>query len=324
MKIDKQENGRSFLYRFELAFDGEPQDIGLLQGVDDIPMLALVRDAFYGMFGSLNSPDVFSEDDSKVVFWFTEEGLKKYSNAINFIIPELEKNNWQVIAMPLRFDSGVSNFLTMDDALYEDAFQVAFSYTDVYDTHLHDYREIKAVDVTCENPLVFKEFLPDKIQAVDIQNAIERFAGDGHWLEGDDLEELGKQRPDLEYVIDYYLHGHCDDWVLEHFQDGDLAVVWNEFSEEIEKVCLVHCYIQRGDVFLDVRGETDDEGLIEEGFEYNYYDNDRVYCESLVEFKEVIRDIIAQPSLDTLILNTENMKVVRENNAKCINQDIER
>lgn len=120
--------------------------------------------------------------------------------------------------------------------------------------------------------------------------AISRFASDGAWLDEDDLEELDEVRPDLLDAISYYLHGNCENWVLENFQPGDIAVVWNEFDDDIGKVALVHCYIQRGEAFLDVRGETDDEELVEEGFDYGY-EHGKVYCETLEEYKKVIRDI---------------------------------
>ena len=124
----------------------------------------------------------------------------------------------------------------------------------------------------------------------DVQKAIKEFAWDGAWLDGDDLEELEQACPDICEVIERYLHGDCDEWVLENFQPGDIAVIWNEFDEDIGKVALIHCYIQRGDMFLDVRGETDDEELVEEGFEY-WFEHGKVYCETLEDYKEVIRDI---------------------------------
>lgn len=100
-------------------------------------------------------------------------------------------------------------------------------------------------------------------------------------LNEEKLEKLG---------LDNYLHGDCDEWVLENFKEGDVAVIWNEYNEDIDKVCLVHCYIKRGNLFIDVRGETVEEELIEDGFECGS-DNGKIYCNSLEEYKQWIRKI---------------------------------
>ena len=89
---------------------------------------------------------------------------------------------------------------------------------------------------------------------------------------------------------DIYLHGKCDEWVLDHYQPGDIPVIWNNFDPQIGKVCLVHCYIQRGDKYVDVRGETNDIKDVEEGFDY-WPDNDTYECKDLDEYKRMIRKI---------------------------------
>jgi len=122
------------------------------------------------------------------------------------------------------------------------------------------------------------------------KDAIFSDVSDDTWLDEDDLEKLEKIYPEKADVIDSYLHGNCDEWVLENFRDGDIAVIWNEFSEEIGKVALIHCYIKRGDDFVDVRGKTPDEELIADGFDYGY-DHDKIYCSSLEEYKSYIREI---------------------------------
>lgn len=101
------------------------------------------------------------------------------------------------------------------------------------------------------------------------------------WMDYERVEELG---------LEHYLHGDCDDWVLENFKDGDIAIIWNEYNYEVNKVVLIHCYIKRGNLFVDVRGETTDEELIEDGYDYGY-DNGKVYCNSIEEYKMWIRKI---------------------------------
>ena len=110
------------------------------------------------------------------------------------------------------------------------------------------------------------------------------------WFDDDALEKLKVSCPEKAEKIDNYLHGNCDEWVLDHFQDGDIAVIWNEFDLGIGKISLIHCYIQRQDVFLDVRGETADEKLITDGFDYGYL-HEKIYCSDLEEYKSWIRNI---------------------------------
>lgn len=124
----------------------------------------------------------------------------------------------------------------------------------------------------------------------EVQDTIEDPLQKIKWIDADALGELEKNSPEKAEEINYYLHGNCDEWVLEHFQDGDVAVIWNEFDPGIGKISLIHCYIQRQDVFLDVRGETTDENLIKEGFDYGYI-HEKIYCSSLEEYKSWIRNI---------------------------------
>ena len=53
---------------------------------------------------------------------------------------------------------------------------------------------------------------------------------------------------------------------------------------------MIHCYIIRDEKFLDVRGETNDIEEMEDGFDYGY-ESDKYYCETLEEYKKVIREI---------------------------------
>lgn len=62
------------LFRFELAFDGEPQDIGILRGLDDIGLPEGVSVNIEEDFNELPCPK-FSE---AVSFWFTEFGVQTF------------------------------------------------------------------------------------------------------------------------------------------------------------------------------------------------------------------------------------------------------
>lgn len=102
------------LFRFELAFSGEPQGVGFLQGLDDVGLLGFIRDDLYSLFDTLP----IHELDEPVSFWFTEDGLRQYKDAINRIEDEVSGNGWQLI--------GASIDDRMENVIYKDMFQVAF------------------------------------------------------------------------------------------------------------------------------------------------------------------------------------------------------
>ena len=77
----------SRLFRFELAFSGEPQGVGFLQGLDDVGLLGFIRDDLYSLFDTLP----IYELDEPVSFWFTEDGLRQYEDAINRLQTKCQK-----------------------------------------------------------------------------------------------------------------------------------------------------------------------------------------------------------------------------------------
>ena len=107
------------------------------------------------------------------------------------------------------------------------------------------------------------------------------------WCDGLTLEEWEEEHENDS--VDY-LHGHCDEWVLNNYQKGDVPVIWNEYDDEIEEVVLIHCFLIRDGKYLDVRGSTERFRQVEDGFDYRTY-NGRYYCKSLDEFKIMIRSI---------------------------------
>lgn len=106
------------------------------------------------------------------------------------------------------------------------------------------------------------------------------------WLEGLEYEEWEDRYPEK----DIYLHGKCDEWVLENFKPGDIAVIWNEFNPHINRVCIIHCYIKRNNGYVDVRGFTKDLQEIQEPYDW-YPDNSTYECTDIEEFKQIIRKI---------------------------------
>ena len=98
------------LFRFELAFDGEPQDIGILRG----PKLS-----------------------EAVSFWFTEFGVQTFQATLDYLVEQSMELNWQILYAEL---PGVS----ISKALYADQFQVALPLGMVEEL-CPQYRELRTV-----------------------------------------------------------------------------------------------------------------------------------------------------------------------------------
>lgn len=107
------------LYRFMLAFDSEPQDVGLFQGIDETGMDISLMCELTDPFEELPCPMLETPDDSPVEFWFREKGLDKFKDDLNNIINELSNLNWQVLGQEMTE--------TLENSLYFDEYQVAFS-----------------------------------------------------------------------------------------------------------------------------------------------------------------------------------------------------
>lgn len=106
------------LVRFELAFDGEPQEVGFLQGLCDAGLPQVTAELLYALFSSLPAPKI--ESDCGVEFWFRPAGIEKYRDAINKIIQALDNVNWQVLCGTMEED-------TQANAIYFDEWQAGFS-----------------------------------------------------------------------------------------------------------------------------------------------------------------------------------------------------
>ena len=65
-------------FRFELAFDGEPEHVGVFQGVSDIGLAEDEVNSFLSEFSDLKIPELSRNSES----WFTLLGLKEFFEAI--------------------------------------------------------------------------------------------------------------------------------------------------------------------------------------------------------------------------------------------------
>ncbi len=103
-------------YRFELAFNGEPQDVGFLQGLDEVGFDDEYLDALYALFDSLPVPPFNAS--RMVTHWFTEKGLAEFWSAIAQVHLAIQNRNWQLIWACI--DANI------EEACYSDDFQAAF------------------------------------------------------------------------------------------------------------------------------------------------------------------------------------------------------
>lgn len=103
------------LFRFELAFDGEPQEIGILRGLDDIGLPEGVALNIEADFNELPIPHI----TKAASFWFTERGLLTFQTTLDYLAEHSRELNWQLLyaGMPQ---------VDMSKALYADELQVAF------------------------------------------------------------------------------------------------------------------------------------------------------------------------------------------------------
>lgn len=104
------------LYRFELRFFDELQDVGFLQGLEDIGLDVTTERLLLEQFDALPCPDC----DEAVSFWFTETGLLTFASAIRAIEDSIEPLGWSLTAAEYQADEE-----DMEVAVYSDNFQVA-------------------------------------------------------------------------------------------------------------------------------------------------------------------------------------------------------
>lgn len=108
------------LYRFELTFCDEPQDVGLFQGLEDALPGNEVMYITKTLFAALPEPEVAEEFSYEpLCCWFTEAGLDKFMEELKFVTAHLAAVGWGVCAAVIEVGS-------LEYAAYKDADQVVF------------------------------------------------------------------------------------------------------------------------------------------------------------------------------------------------------
>lgn len=107
-------------YRFELAFEGEPQDVGFLQGIDDIGLDTKTEAWLLDQFEKLACPNL--APGAQVSFWFSQDGLKRFLPAIRNVQSRILDHGWEILFAVME----VTPEEMSERAIYSDKDQAAF------------------------------------------------------------------------------------------------------------------------------------------------------------------------------------------------------
>lgn len=122
------------VYRFELAFDGQPQGIGVMRGLDDIGLPEGISLNIEADFNELPCPYI----SEAVSFWFTERGLRTFQYTLDYLAEHSQRLNWQVLCARIPRPD-------MSQVVYADEFQVALR-ADCMDALRPKYKEFTSAN----------------------------------------------------------------------------------------------------------------------------------------------------------------------------------
>jgi hypothetical protein len=94
----------------------------------------------------------------------------------------------------------------------------------------------------------------------------------------------------VEEILDDYLHGSCQKWVMNNYKRGDIIVVIQEYDYEIDCICMAHCLLYRNGYYYDARGKLNDMEEVLEEFDCD--DSD------IIEFNNINDFIIYLKEMD--------------------------
>lgn len=130
-------------YRFELAYYGEHQDVGFLQGLDEIGLETETEAWLLDQFEPLPCPDLAPfVVGEQVSFWFTELGLRTFISAIRKVQAQILDYGWEVLFSVI----DVSPEELAERAVYSDKDQFAFPAAWVKDG-MPKYHPLPSLDV---------------------------------------------------------------------------------------------------------------------------------------------------------------------------------
>lgn len=106
------------LYRFELYVDDEYQEVGIFRGINETSIDQPFKNRITDAFEELPCPDF----EEKAEFYFTEKGLKKFSEHIIKILDAYEDDGLFDVKMVCVDDTPDK------DVIYKDDFQAALKH----------------------------------------------------------------------------------------------------------------------------------------------------------------------------------------------------
>lgn len=105
-----------------------------------------------------------------------------------------------------------------------------------------------------------------------------------------------RSEDDLTNEEIFFLHGNCDGFANDNFQAGDIIIALIEHDDEVECDCLLHCFIQRDGLFVDVRGSTNNFNNVIDDFDHGEFEeysfNDLDSFKSFIQGLEKESDIM--------------------------------
>lgn len=123
-------------HRFELAFCDEPQNIGFMQGLEDVGLPIELESELHQPFDDeLESPVIRSITHEQVEFWFTEAGYQKFLPHILKIAAAIAQHNDDWCLLYGTMDADVST------AVYSDQYQAAWPIS-VLNTDNSTFKEV--------------------------------------------------------------------------------------------------------------------------------------------------------------------------------------
>ena len=164
-------------WRFQLAFDGEPQGVGFLTGIEDVGLPGDKEVDLLDEFQSLPCPTVYCPCE----FWFTAEGVHKYRTALQKMAEQISPYNWTLTYAMM--DASVEDY---NAAVYKDALQIAWDKKKVPNHDTVEYKELENEIALLQQVIipVEEEYQKEKNEAeqavAELQQEIARRFGTAH------------------------------------------------------------------------------------------------------------------------------------------------
>ena len=104
------------------------------------------------------------------------------------------------------------------------------------------------------------------------------------WCENIGFEKWEEKYETVENMYSL-LHGYCHEFVKNHYKENDKCVAILEYRNQT--LCLMHCFLKRNNMYIDVRGETTSFYDILDGFDYGEYQVKEY--NNLTEFENLLK-----------------------------------